>query len=217
MALFKHFFHQAISNYVLLNPGTQDSFIENRYHIFRKSLHPWVLQSLAECYNQLLVSDALKFGDPQSERWIAYNDRCARFIHYQLTDMVRTIIAHNARPSYTYFGAYKEGAKLQPHTDRHQCEFTISLNIENRPNDEPWTLSLGRKPLFEKDFDYPGKNPEPMPPESEIVDADLLAGDGLLFMGRHLVHFRRGALKQGGRTLQVFMHYVQENFNRTLN
>lgn len=105
---------------------------------------------------------------------------------------------------------------MHPHTDRFQCEFTLSLTIEHHPPNATWSLSLGKKPLFEHDPDRPGRNPEPMPPEEEIVDADLYAGDGLLFMGRHLVHFRRGALPKGQWTNQSFLHYVQEIFNRGL-
>lgn len=131
-------------------------------------------------------------------------------MHFHLVDYVRKVVAHNAKPTYTYFGGYLPGAKLLPHLDRVQCEFTMSLTIEQYPHDNIWLLSLGKKPLFDR-----VQTPDliaRMPPEDEIVDAQLFAGDALLFMGRHLVHFRRGSLPEDRWINQVFLHYVQEDF-----
>lgn len=215
-ALYKYFSPTSIAKYCLLNPNTQDFFIENRYIVLKHVLPPFVLNSLQKCYSELIASNTLKFGDGQSDRYSAYNDRCGRFIHYQLADLVRNIIAHNAIPSYTYFGGYKTGSKLDPHTDRQACEFTMSLNIQQYPHDKPWPLCAGKNALFEKDPNFNGKNPLEIPPESETVNANLYSGDALLFMGRHLVHFRRGALPEGSWTNQIFLHYVQEDFTGEL-
>lgn len=140
---------------------------------------------------------------------MSYNDRPSRYIHFQLVDYVRKVVAHNAKPTYSYFGGYRPGADLKPHVDREQCEFTLSLSIEQDSSDEVWLLSLGKKPLFDTVRSYAKIE---YPPEDEIVDAALYAGDGLLFMGRHLVHFRRGILQPGKWVHQVFLHFVQEDF-----
>jgi tetratricopeptide (TPR) repeat protein len=216
LVLYKHFASVSIARYSLLQPGTQDHFIENRYTVLRHVLPPFVLQAIQRCFREMIDSGQLKYGDGQSDRYVAYNDRCARFIHYQLADLVRTSIAHNAVPSYTYFGGYKGGSVLKPHTDRAACEFTLSLNIQQYPHDKPWTLSAGKTALFEKDDNWRGRNPEMIPDEKDTVNADLYSGDGFLFMGRHLVHFRRGALPEGHWTNQVFLHFVQEDFKGEL-
>lgn len=105
---------------------------------------------------------------------------------------------------------------LKPHTDREQCEFTLSLNLQQFPHDKPWTLSASKIPLFEKAENWRGRGGEKLPTEEDTVNADLLSGDGFLFMGRHLVHFRRGALPEGHWTNQVFLHFVQEDFKGEL-
>jgi hypothetical protein len=214
--LYKHFASVSIPRYSLLAPGTQDFFIENRYTVLRHVLPPYVLATAQKCFRDMIDSGQLKYGDGQADRYVTYNDRCARFIHYQLADLIRHAIAHNAIPSYTYFGGYKGGSQLKPHTDRAACEFTLSLNLQQHPHDKPWTLSAGKTALFEKDPNWRGRNPERIPSEADTVNADLLSGDGFLFMGRHLVHFRRGALPEGHWTNQVFLHFVQEDFTGEL-
>lgn len=180
----------------------------------RKVLPPFVLNSFAKYQRTRIKKGELKLGDGQSHRYVSYNDRCSRYIQGQLTDFVRKVIAHNAKPTYSYFGGYVPGSDLKPHVDRKQCEFTMSLAIEQYPHNETWLLSLGKKPLFDR---VPGKFRIEMPPEDEIVDADLYAGDALLFMGRHLIHFRRGSLPEGRWANQVFLHYVQEDFVGSLD
>jgi len=175
---------------------TQDWFVQNRYIVLRRILPPFILKAAQSCLNSLIEDGVLSFGDAQTNRYAAYNERCTRFLHHELADLIRNVIAHNARPSYTYFGGYKGGSVLKPHTDRAQCEFTLSLQIRQSPPDKSWLLSLGKKPVFDRDDNRNGGSFD-MPPEDEIVDADLYEGDALLFMGRHLVHFRRGALPEG--------------------
>lgn len=214
---FAYFSPTSIGNWGLLLPGTQDFFLENRYIVLRKILPPFVLRAAAKYYRLLIDNKILKLGDSQSRRYVAYNDRIARFIHSHITQLVRKITAHNARPSYTYFGGYVAGASLKAHTDRTQCEFTISMNVEQYPHNRTWLLSLDKQPLFDRD-ERPNRSNNVMTDnEEQIADADLYAGDALLFMGRHLIHFRRGVLPEGEWTNQMFMHFVQEGFTGTLN
>jgi tetratricopeptide (TPR) repeat protein len=212
MLLYKVFAPISIARYALLDPGTQDWFVQNKYIVLRKIVPPFVLAAAQRCYRNLIRDGIMQFGDTQAQRYVAYNERCTRFLHYQLTDLVRTVVAHEARPSYTYFGGYKGGSILKPHTDRFQCEFTFSIQVEHYPPDKVWLLSLGKNPIIQNDPSRNGRGDEKLPPEDEIVDADLYAGDALLFMGRHLVHFRRGALPDGQWTNQAFLHYVQQDF-----
>lgn len=209
---WKWFGPRSIARWALLDPATPDWFTQNRYIVLRKILPPLVLRSMARCYRRLIDDGVLKLGDVQSQRYTAYNDRCGRFLQYELTDLVRRVIAHNAKPTYTYLGSYVGGADLKPHFDREQCEWTMSLQLEQIPHDKVWLLSLGSKPSFDRDPTHRG-NAEMPKNEDDIVDADLYEGDALLFMGRHLVHFRRGQLPEGSKTTQVFMHWVPEDFS----
>ncbi|CAF1080161.1 unnamed protein product [Adineta ricciae] len=220
---FAYFSPTSIGEWALLMPGTQDWFLENRYIILRKILPPFILNAVSKYYRELIDHNVLELGDVQSKRYVAYNDRVGRFLQNQLTQLVRSIIAHNAKPSCTYFGGYVSGATLEAHTDRAQCEFTISMNVEHYPHNRTWLLSLDKDPLFDKDplldktMNTERHANVKTTDESKIVHADLYAGDGFLFMGRHLIHFRTGALPEGEWTNQLFMHFVQEGYDGDLN
>jgi hypothetical protein len=89
-------------------------------------------------------------------------------------------------PTYSYFRRYGAGDVLPRHTDRAACEITVSLCLGMEPKD-PWLIYLE---------------------ESGVVHSvSLLPGDGLLFHGRDLPHWRDPF--RGTRCDQVFLHYVR--------
>lgn len=102
MLLYKEFAEVSVSNYALLDPGTQDWFIANKYIILRKIIPPFVLRALQRCMHTQIKNGRLKLGDPQALRYVAYNDRCSRWVQFQLTDLVRKVI-HLIPPQYSFF------------------------------------------------------------------------------------------------------------------
>jgi len=209
---FIEFSPVSISNYATIPPGTQEFFIKNRYVVLRDIVPPFVLRSVAYCYQKLREEKKL-FED--NKRHSSYNDRAGRTLHYQMVDLVRRVILHNLHPSYSFFGSYVGGSKLLPHSDKPQCEFTVSLTLDQYPDEEvyPWALSIGRKPKFDRDDTFEGNGSETMPPENEIVDTYLYPGDCLLFMGRHLIHFRRTTLPENQYMDHIFLHNVRDKWN----
>jgi len=179
---------------------------------------PFLLREIQNCYNIGLKTGRIELTFAQAPRYVTQNDRVGRIILFTIVDLVRRVVAHNAKPSYSYFGSYFNGSYLNPHSDRPQCEFTLSLTVEQNPPDQPWALGMRRKPQFEKNDEWQGKDMEPWPEEKEQIWVDLMASDGLLFMGRHMIHFRKGLLLGKDRTLnQVFLHYVREDFTDLLD
>jgi len=205
-----------MSRYAILSPTEPDAFVKNRYTILKNIVPPFLFRSFSQFYQKAIKVDKLvKIGDGQSKRYYLSNDRIARFIQYQFTDLLRGVVAHNGIPSYTYFGGYVQDAVLAPHADRRQCEFTFSLTIYQNPSDEPWPLALGSRTRFDKDKDKEGGYLD-LPPKEEHVEAPLYEGDALLFMGRHLVHWRIGPQKKDHETYNIFLHYVQSDFHLNL-
>jgi len=213
MLAFTEFSRVAMTNYARIPPGAQEFFIAHKYYIIRDIIPPFVLNAVARGIKLNREAGAFgALGDYQSKRFNSLNDRMSRVLHFQLVDLWRRIVVHNLNPSYSFYGGYQPGAKLHPHTDKPQCEFTVSLTVNQFPYDKPWTLSLGNRAKFEKNEKFIGDPNEKMPPEIEIVDANLYPGDALLFMGRHLVHFRRDVLGEARWLDQVFLHHVQDSF-----
>jgi len=87
--------------------------------------------------------------------------------------------------TYTYWRLYKKGSILKSHVDRPACEISISIDIGG----EPWELWILNK------------NGIP-------IKVDLNMGDGLLYLGCELNHWRNEF--KGKNHAQVFLHYVDQ-------
>jgi hypothetical protein len=170
------------------------------YGIVRDLLPPEFLRSVQEYYRELVVNGFLPLGDGQSLRYSLHNEPLARWLHQHTAPLVSRIIPESVKPSYTYLGFYLAGAVLEKHTDREQCEYTLSLTIDATPSAaaaDAWALYADLK-------------------DGTTVEALLGAGDGLIFKGRELPHYRH-RLDQGRTSSSVFFHYVPEAFTGKLN
>ncbi len=175
-------------------------FRERGYVPLRRLLHPFYLASLRHYYRNLINTGAFRPGEGEySSRLWMHNEVTTRFFHHQLSSVVSDITGEPAQPSYAYVCAYLGGAELPKHTDREQCEFTISLCIDFIP--EPpgvtgWPLYLETK--------------------NGPVAIQQALGDGLLFLGRELPHYRQ-PLPLGCTATSVFFHFVRRGFTGKLD
>ncbi len=168
------------------------------YAIVRDLLHPFQLGAMRRYYRELVASGGVPLGDFQvAERYQLGNEVLASFYHSQLADLVGRIAAEPVKSSYVYLASYLPGAELQRHTDREQCEFSISLQVDYAPEpDGPcgWPLFL--------------ENPGEL---GVTHSADLGIGDVVIYRGRELVHYRN-RLPEAHHSTSLFLHYVRENF-----
>ena len=126
----------------------------------------------------------------------------ARLIHKGLAPLVTELAGEPMQPSYVYLGSYRAPSVLKPHVDRPQCALSISLAVDYTPEPvgpSPW-------PLYLKDAALPG------PPFA----ARLKLGDGLLYRGTELSHWR-DALPKGHTSTSLFFHYVPADFKGPLD
>lgn len=162
-------------------------------------IHPYLIGALRRYYRQLVRTDRLQFGDKRSPlRFVAHNETVARFFHHQLSGVVSDIVGEPVQPSYVYFASYQSGADLTKHIDREQCEFSITFLIDASPEPEresPWPLHLDT--------------------QRGIVTLFQCIGDGLLYKGRELPHYRK-KLPKGYTSTSLFFHFVRENFDGRL-
>lgn len=166
----------------------------------RQLIHPFHVSALRTYYRHLALSGQMKMGDHQcSRRYIAHNDPVAKFFHRQLTPLMSRFAGEPVKPSYVYVASYQEGAVLNKHLDREQCEFSVTLNIDYAP--EPriataWPLRLHA--------------------DSGTITVFQALGDALLYRGCQIAH-SRNALPAGHTSTSIFLHYVRENFDGDLN
>jgi hypothetical protein len=176
------------------------SFREKGYAPLRKLIHPFLIAALRRYYRQAIRRGTIRLGDDQSaRRYVAHNESVARFFHHQIANVVRTIAGEAIKPSYVYFASYLGGAELKKHTDREQCEFSVTLCLDFSPEPElatPWPIRLDS-----------GK--------SSVAVYQAL-GDGLVYRGTQVPH-HRNALPAGCTSTSIFFHYVPADFSGPLN
>ena len=156
------------------------------------------VRALRRYYRALIDAGALQLGDDQVEgRYGGYNEHVARYFQHQLTSWVSRAAGQEVRPSYAYVSAYQGGAVLERHVDREQCEFTVSLLIDQTPAGigDGW-------PLF-------------LETASGTVRLVQAIGEAVLFRGTRIPHYRE-PLAAGRTSTCLLFHYVPIDFGRIL-
>ena len=110
-------------------------------------IHPFHVGALRRYYRHLIRTGAIQLGDGQSPwRYVAYNEPVARFFHQQITATLSAVAGEPLKPSYVYLASYLSGAELKKHTDREQCEFSVTLCLDFSPEpalETPWPITAG--------------------------------------------------------------------------
>jgi len=176
------------------------AFQENNYTPLGNLIHPFNLASLRRYYRQAIRRGTIWLGDEQSSRrYVAHNERVARYFHHQIANVVSAIAGEPVKPSYVYLASYLSGAELKKHTDREQCEFSVTLCLDFSPEPElatVWPLRLDTA-------------------EGTITVYQAL-GDGLVYRGTKVPHYR-SVLKEGYTSTSIFFHYVGADFSGRLD
>jgi hypothetical protein len=115
----------------------------------------------------------------------AYGDSATDGLLEHIQPRIEAIAGRRLLPTYSYLRIYKTGDDLRSHRDRPACEFSISLNIGQRP-EAPW-------PIFVES-------------EGGWREFRLAPGDALLYRGLDLWHRRERY--EGRQCVQVFLHFV---------
>jgi hypothetical protein len=120
-------------------------------------------------------------------------------LHRGLAGLLSSIADQPLIGSFCQLGLYYPGAVLKRHTDRPQCVLNLSLLI---------------------DMDGPHGEPDPWPiymsVGGETVSVELQIGDGLVYSGVDIEHWR-DALPAGQRAIVGFFFFVPPDFKGTLN
>ncbi len=186
----------------------RSEIVSTRVRVFREKgylplgnlIHPFNLAALRRYYRYAIRRGAIRLGDEQSSRrYVAHNEKVARFFHHQIANAVSAIAGEAVKPSYVYLASYLSGAELKKHTDRQQCEFSVTLCLDFSPEPElatSWPIRLDTS-------------------EGTVTVYQAL-GDGLVYRGTRVPHFR-DVLGAGNTSTSIFFHYVSSDFSGPLD
>ncbi len=177
-----------------------EHFRDKKYVPVGNLIHPFHIAALRRYYRHAIRRGEIRLGDEQSSRrYVAHNESVARFFHSQIVPVVAAIAGEAIKPSYVYLASYLSGAELKKHTDREQCEFSVTLCLDYSPEPElatPWPIRLDT-----------GNG------ETAVYQAP---GDGLVYRGTKVPHHRH-PLPEGQTSTSIFFHYVAKDFAGPLN
>jgi hypothetical protein len=183
-------------------------FQEKDYSPLNNLIHPFHIAALRRYYRYLIRTGAVPLGDRQSSRrYVAYNESVARFFHRQMASVVSMIAGEPVKPSYVYLASYLSGAELKKHTDREQCEFSVTLCLDFSPEpvlETPWPIRLDTS---DNACDHP---------HASTVTVYQAIGDGLAYRGTRLPHYR-DVLAEDQTSTSIFFHYVAADFTGSLD
>jgi hypothetical protein len=175
-------------------------FCEKGYAPIGDLIHPFHIAALRRYYRYLIRTGAIELGDGQSpRRYVAYNEPVARFFHHEITKTLSAVAGERIKPSYVYLASYLSGAELKKHTDRAQCEFSVTLCLDFSPEPQlatPWPIRLDSSGV--------------------TVTVYQAVGDGLAYRGTRLPHYR-DRLGEGQTSTSIFFHYVAADFQGSLD
>lgn len=174
---------------------------QSRYAILPKMLAPLQLAAVRRYYRAVIAEGFLPFGDEEwPNRFFAGRDPIACFYQNQLTELIGEVAGRRIKASFCFFASYHPGSALPPHTDREQCEWALSLPIDQSPETEtsPWPLYL--KP----------------PGADQATPIFTGVGDGTLYYGREVAHHRE-TLTNADFCSFWFIFYVPEEFEGSLD
>ena len=122
------------------------------------------------------------------------------YIMNYLLPLIERISNKKLKPTYTYLCGYVNGADLPSHTDRKECEYTVSFLIEK---DTEWPIYLHKVKQNEPNK---GRTGDRYINHDECVELNCEEGGIIMFQGTDHLHFREKF--QGNTYNVILLHYM---------
>ena len=169
----------------LRNMKTAYNFDEFTPVIINNVLKETTASIFKEYYRECIRLKYFVLGDNQSNRFKSNNEAFSRFLHYEILSLIERIVGKRLQPTYTYLSAYVKDADLPAHTDRPDCEYTVSFLID-KPDNVRWPIYFHKEKQKVK-----GKGRYNFTPiKEECIECDCDANGLMIFNGRDHIHYR---------------------------
>ena len=170
--------------------GAAKRFRQNRY-LFVKELLPPPLLEYLKVYYGILLADNYFSHDSQCPSSLSLSadpalDAVLEWIRPELGRLVGFSLA----PTYSYTRRYAKGEVLSRHVDRAACEISVTTSIQIPKGAGPSVMYL-------------------KPPHAREAKVEMLEGDGCVYAGSEVEHWRDRFRVDG--YIQLFLHFISRS------
>lgn len=158
------------------------------FMIIRKFIDASQARYLGLTYKKYCQDNDVKTNDGQVKNAsFTYNHKPFLELLCQKVDQMSDLLGEQVIPTYSYSRVYKRGSILPKHTDRPECEISVTIHLQG---DCEWPINI-------------------LTPSGDTVSVILGPGDALVYKGMDAEHWRNPF--PGSWYAQVFLHYVKSN------
>ena len=162
-------------------------FQDQGFEVVKKYALPYFSAYLRHYFALIVQNDPSLGGDEQAPNsHCVYGDPAFDLAMIFSREDIGTIVGKNLIPQYTYARIYKKGSDLKIHSDRPECQYSVTLCLGGE-YEKPW-------PIWIKDY------------AGNMNEVPLDVGDMVVYHGTELEHWREKF--EGNTQYQLFMHYV---------
>ena len=162
-------------------------FREKRY-LFVKGLLPPPLLEYLKVYYAVLLADNYFSHDSQCPSSLSLGcDPGLDAVLEWIRPEVGRLVGFPLAPTYSYTRRYAKGELLARHRDRAACEISVTISIQIPKRAGPSIMYL-------------------KPPHAEEAKVEMLEGDGCIYAGTEVEHWRN-RFRVGGY-IQLFLHFI---------
>jgi len=169
---------------------TAQKFRKHRY-LFVKGLLPRAILEYLKVYYAVLLSNNALSSDVQCPASLSLGgDPALDAIMEWIRPKVSRLVGFELAPTYSYTRQYAKGDVLPRHTDRDACEVSVTTAIEIPKGGPPSVIHL-------------------KPPDSPATKVEMLEGDGCIYAGAEIEHWREQFRVDG--YVQLFLHFISKH------
>jgi len=162
-------------------------FRGHRY-LFVKGMLPPPLLEYLKVYYAVLLADNYFSHDSQCPSSLSLGcDPALDAVLEWIRPEVGRLVGFPLAPTYSYTRRYAKGEALARHRDRAACEISVTISIQIPKRAGPSIMYL-------------------KPPHAEEAKVEMLEGDGCIYAGTEVEHWRN-RFRVGGY-IQLFLHFI---------
>ena len=165
-------------------------FRKSRYLFVKGLLPPEILRYLKIYYGILLTNDLFTQDEQCPSSLSLGGDPGLDAVLEWLRPELGRLVGFELAPTYSYTRRYAKGELLRRHKDRQSCEVSVTLAIEVPKRAAPSVIYL-------------------KPPNSRATKIAMREGDGCIYAGGEIEHWRDRFKRDG--YIQLFLHFISKS------